>query len=98
MSGDPISENDDLHLLMGLAVLSFQNGVDVDVTPISAVWQQAYPNDALGPLFDGMTLIRAGEVDAGIALIEEKALTAATRADQAKDVLDVIREEQLSAG
>lgn len=91
-------QTDDLHLLMSVAVLCSQHGVETQPMPIYDLWQAEYPQDALGNVCRGIYMIGHGNPEAGIALIETAANTATTRADQARDVLETIRAEQARTG
>ena len=85
--------DDDLHLLMAVAVLCGQKGADVEVLPIFEAWALAYPNDALGPIGKGLHLIRAGDAVGGCKMIETAADQASTRAGQARDVIESLRRD-----
>lgn len=82
---------DDLHELMTAAILAAQRGVDVDATPIFEAWGLSYPEDSLGKVGCGLTLIRQGKSKEGYALIEDAAQSSVTRQDQAKDVLESLK-------
>lgn len=82
---------DDLHELMTAAILAAQRGVDADTSAIFEAWGASYPQDALGPIGRGLTLIRMGKSKEGFSLIEEAAQTAQTRQDQARDVLESLK-------
>jgi len=82
---------DDLHELMTAAILSAQRGVEADTSSIFETWGLSYPEDALGKVGSGLTLIRQGKSAEGYALIEEAAQTSVTRQDQAKDVLESLK-------
>jgi hypothetical protein len=90
---DP-SLDDDLHLLMAVAVLSGQRGTGAESGAIYEAWARAYPDDALGHVGRGLTLIGGGRFDEGYRIIERAAETARTRTDQARDVLATLRERQ----
>jgi len=62
---------DDLHELMTAAILAAQRGVDADTSAIFEAWGASYPQDALGPIGRGLTLIRMGKSKEGFSLIEE---------------------------
>lgn len=79
--------DDDLHLLVTLAVLTGQRGVNTDVGPIYEAWSAAYPEDALGPVGKGLALVGAGDLEGGMRMVAEAARTARTRVRQAQDVL-----------
>lgn len=95
------SENDDdLHLLMAIAVLCGQKGAEADVLPIYEAWALAYPDDALGPIGKGLHMIQSGNPVEGTKLIEGAASGATTRAAQARDVIESLRRdvEKIAAG
>ncbi|QJD18428.1 MULTISPECIES: hypothetical protein [Paracoccus] len=79
---------DDLHLMMAVAILAGQRGVEAPLMPIFDTWSQHYPQDALAGIGRGLHLIGHGNPEAGYAMIEDAARTATTRAAQARDVLD----------
>lgn len=83
---------DDLHLMMAVAVAAGQRGVPVDLAPVYEAWEQAYPQDALGPLGRGLSMIVKGDTDEGYRLVEAAA-AASTRADQAREVLETLRSD-----
>ena len=84
---------DALHLLMAIAICCEQEGLNADTGAIFSAWNDAYPDDALGRVGQGILKVRAGESDAGLALIDEARKTARTRADQAQDVLISLRSD-----
>lgn len=86
-AGSP-EQIDDLHLLMAVAVLTGQRGVDAPVVPVFEAWSLHYPDDALGRLGIGLFMVGNGNAEGGISMIADAARTARTRADQARDVLD----------
>lgn len=83
---DP-NHTDDLHTLMAIAVLCGHRSVPADVTPMYEVWSQVYPQDALGGIGRGLSMIGNGQPRDGYQLIEETARTATSRSDQAREVL-----------
>lgn len=91
---------DDLNLLMGVAVLCGRRTVDTSLDPIFEAWSKAYPEDALGHIGRGLSMISEGKPRDGYRLIEETARTAKTRVDQAKDVLASLQRDlrTLAAG
>lgn len=91
MSTATPEQTDDLHLLMAIAVLCGQRAVDAPLLPIFDTWQREYPQDALGNLGRGLFLIAKGDTEAGIGEIET-ATTAQTRAEQAREVLNALRD------
>ena len=78
---------EDLRLLMTLAVIAGRREVEGDFDPIYKAWQDAFPEDALGPLGRGLALYRVGQTVEGLDLIEQAAL-ADTRGAQARDILE----------
>lgn len=91
---EPFSDTsfvDDLHEMMAAAILAEQRGVEVDASPIFEAWGASYPEDALGPVGRGLTLIRTGNTKEGFSLIEGAAQNAKTRQDQARDVLESLK-------
>ncbi len=87
----PYSEtsfDDDLHLLMAIAICGEQQGIDEDTSAIFSAWQDAYPEDALGPVGQGILKVKAGRRAEGIALVEAAVKTSKSRTDQAVDVLE----------
>lgn len=84
---------DDLHELMAVAILGAQRGLDADTAVIFEAWGAAYPKDALGLVGQGLDLIKKGQAKEGYELVQEAVRTAETRADQAKDVLDSLKED-----
>lgn len=97
MTGDKPFENganaDDLHQLMAIAVLCGHRGVPANVGPVYEAWARVYPDDALGPIGRGLTLVGGGRPREGYAMIEEAARRSTTRADQANDILRRLRED-----
>lgn len=89
---DPRND-DDLHQLMAIAVLSGQRGVSLDTLAIYDAWASVYPRDALGGVGRGLAMIAAGKPRDGYTLIEETSKTAETRSDQARDVLDSLKRD-----
>ncbi len=87
------ANTDDLHLLMAVAVLSGQRGVDQDLAPIYDAWEKCYPDDALGGIGRGLAMIGRGEAAEGYLLIERMATSARTRRDQAREVLNSLRRD-----
>lgn len=83
---DP-SFDEDLHLLVTIAVLTGQRGLTLPVADIYEAWAQAYPQDALGPVGKGLALVGEGNFQDGFEMIAHAAENAKTRAEQAKDVL-----------
>lgn len=79
--------DEDLHLLVTVAVLTGQRGLVLPVGAIYDAWAEAYPNDALGPVGKGLALVGEGNFADGFAMIEGAARNAKTRAQQARDVL-----------
>lgn len=86
-SGNP-SQDDDLHLLMAVAILSGQRGVEGHVLPIFDAWGHAYPKDALAGIGRGLCLLNQGDAEGAFAAIRAAAQNSTTRADQARDVLE----------
>lgn len=84
-------QDDDLHLLMAIAVLVGQRGTDAKTDMIYDAWSRYYPQDALGAVGRGLQMIGQGDTEGGIALIEKAAEHSATRAQQARDVLQSLR-------
>ncbi len=89
--------DDDLHLLVTVAVLTGQRGVPADIAPIYDAWSKAYPEDALGPVGKGLALVGEGDLDGGIRLVAEAVRHAKTRVQQAKDVLQSLEESVAAA-
>lgn len=85
--------DDDLHLLMAIAVLGGQRGVDAETDAVYETWAQCYPRDALGGLGRGLSMIRHGDPMGGYELIEQTVKTAETRVDQAREVMDSLRRD-----
>ena len=86
--------DDDLHLLMAVAVLCGQRGVGPEeVAPVYEAWAHAYPDDALGGIGRGLAMIGRGEAREGYRHIEDTARTATTRAEQARDVLATLKRD-----
>ena len=83
---DP-SFDDDLHLLVTIAVLTGQRGILGQVSTIYDAWALAYPDDALGPVGKGLSLVGEGKFKDGFSMIEAAAKNARTRVKQAEDVL-----------
>lgn len=83
--------DDDLHLLMAIAICCEQQGLPDDTSAIFGAWQDAYPDDALGPVGQGILKIKAGQNAEGLALVEAAAKNAKTRNDQAVDVLESLK-------
>lgn len=83
---DP-QNTDDLHDLMSIAVLCGHKNVQAEMLPIYQVWSQCYPEDALGGIGRGLSMIGNGAPRDGYSLIEETARSATTRVEQARDVL-----------
>ena len=79
--------DEDLHLLMALAVLCGQHRTIAPVQPIYETWGLAYPEDSLGPVGRGLCLVGEGQFEQGYNMIRDAAQNARTRADQAVDVL-----------
>ena len=86
-------QDEDLHLLMAIAVLSGRKGVFGAFLPIYQLWSDVYPADALGGIGLGLNLIAMGDAEGGFALIEETARSAETRADQAKAIMETLRRD-----
>lgn len=86
-------DDEDLHELMAVAVLCGHHGLRQDVSAIYDAWARAYPDDALGGIGQGLAMIGSGAPKEGYRLIEETARTAATRAEQARDVLATLKRE-----
>jgi hypothetical protein len=84
---------DDLHDLMAIAVLCGHRSVQTSMEPIYQVWSRCYPKDALGGIGCGLSMIGKGQPRDGYNLIEETARTAATRADQAREVLESLQRD-----
>ncbi|MBK4214326.1 hypothetical protein JJJ17_00155 [Paracoccus caeni] len=84
--------NDDLHLLMTVAVLSGKRGVDVDLMPIFELWEAEYPQDALGKVGRGLAMVHEGDLRGGYELIKKAAATSTSRVDQAQDALKSLTE------
>lgn len=76
----------DLRLMMTAALVAGRREVDIEASPVFEAWRQTYPDDALGPLCLGLAEMQVGNRAEGIELIET-ATRAATRSDQARDVL-----------
>ncbi|MEM8693413.1 MAG: hypothetical protein AAGG57_16200 [Pseudomonadota bacterium] len=87
------ANNDDLHLLMAVAVLCGHRSVSEDVSPIYDVWSECYPSDALGGIGRGLSMIGNGKPRDGYNLIEETARTATSRGEQAREVLASLRRD-----
>ncbi len=85
--------DDDLHLLMAIAVLGGQRGVDTDAVSVYETWAQCYPTDALGGLGKGLSMIQKGDPMGGYELIEKTVNTASSRVEQARDVLHSLRQD-----
>ena len=81
---------DDLHLLMAIAILCGQRGVEAPLMPIFDAWAQHYPDDALAAVGRGLFLVGNGNPEAGFAMIRDATERAKTRVDQARDVLDAL--------
>lgn len=81
-------QTDDLHLLMAVAILCGQRGVEARMLPIFDSWAHAYPRDALSGIGRGLYLLNQGDPEGAFAAIRHAAENATTRADQARDVLD----------
>lgn len=88
---EPHDRNDDLRLLATIALSMGRKGLMVGQEVIFRAWRDAYPDDALGPLGIALCWFNEGRHAEAIALIERDAVTAATRADQARDALDELR-------
>jgi hypothetical protein len=76
---------------MAVAILGAQRGIDADTASIFEAWGAAYPKDALGPVGQGLSLIKMGQAKEGFAMVELATQTAETRVDQAKDVLESLK-------
>ena len=84
--------DDDLHLLVVIAVLIGQHGLKEPVTPIYEAWGAAYPEDALGNVGRGLALVSEGNFAEGVELVRNAAEKSKTRADQAADVLQSLEQ------
>lgn len=85
--------DDDLHELMAVAVLCGHRAVEADVSAIYDAWAKAYPQDALGGIGRGLTMIGNGQAREGYRVIEETARTATTRVEQAEEVLASLKRD-----
>lgn len=81
-------QTDDLHLLMAMAILCGQRGVEAHLLPIFDSWGRAYPGDALAGIGRGLYMLSLGDPEGAFATIREAAQNSTTRADQARDVLE----------
>ena len=84
---------EDLHLLMAVAVMCGQRGLQTELLPVYEAWEKFYPEDALGPLGRGLFLIGKGETREGYNLVELAAIGSKTRADQAREVLATLQRD-----
>ena len=85
--------DEDLHQLMAIAVLCGQRGVVHDMLAIYEAWSAAYPEDALGGIGRGLAMIRDGQPEDGLMMLERTAQTSRTRTEQARDVLTAVRRD-----
>lgn len=84
--------DDDLHLLMVIAVLTGQHGLNERITPIYEAWAEAYPDDALGSVGRGLALVGEGKFEEGVELVRQASVNSKTRSDQAADVLQSLEQ------
>ena len=89
---DP-QNDEDLHELMAIAVLSGQRGVVQDMLPVYEAWSAAYPDDALGGIGRGLAMLRDGQPEEGLALLDRTTRSARTRVEQAREVLAAVRRD-----
>lgn len=87
---DP-SFDDDLHLLMAIAICGEQTGIEDDTSAIFKAWQDAYPEDALGAVGQGILKIKTGQQSEGLALVEAAITNSKTRTEQAVEVLESLK-------
>lgn len=95
MNPPPLSDDviDDLHLLMAVAILCGQRGVQGDPRAIFDIWSMQYPQDALADIGRGLLLIHEGNAAEGVQMITRAANTATTRVEQAREVLASLSQE-----
>ena len=82
---------EDLRLLTTIALSAGRKGLTVGQETVFRAWRDAFPDDALGPLGIALCWFNEGRHAEAIALIERDAVTASTRADQAREALEELR-------